>query len=389
MDEALRWTQDFSLTHGGPFFAILRSLGLARPGIRNTLRRGFAFAAVAWAPIALLEIAHWFTASDVTPLMRDPAVHVRLLLAVPLFFVAEQLLEERCGSSFRELVEGFVQRQEAVAPIAKRAARLRDSRLAEALFLALAVSSGQSVLWGLSRGSGALHGVGTHASSSTSLVWYAFVGLPLFQFLLLRSLYRWAIWSRVLIDFSRLELDLVPTHPDLAGGIGILSDPVEAFAVIALAGSEVVAATWGYRLVTDNLDPQAFASPFVLLVVLTMALAFGGLLFFGFRLWRVRLEGMRAYSEFARRYTKRFHEKWIVAPTDASPLGSSDIQSLADLGNSFEKLDHMRFVPFGPRLPILVFAATLAPMLPVLAIVKPIPELFESLGHALLGGLPR
>jgi len=319
--------------------------------------------------------------------MRDPAVHFRLLVAIPLFFLAEVLLEERCASSFHHVVEGFVRPKEAAVPIAERGVRMRDSRLAEAIFLAIAVGIGQSVLWGVSRGSGAMEGVETHPTKSAAFVWYATVALPVFQFLLLRSLYRWWIWSRMLIDLSRLDLDLVPTHPDLAGGLEIISEPVEGFAVIAFAGSGVVASTWGYRVAAQHLDPQSFASSFVLLVVLMMSLSFGPLFLFSIRLWRVRLEGIREYSEFARRYTKGFHDKWIVAATDASPLGSGDIQSLADLGNSFDRVEHMRFVPFGLRLAVLVFSVTLAPMLPILAIVKPIPEIVASLGRVLLGGL--
>jgi len=385
MHEGDRSNPEFSLTRGGPLFALLTSIGLGGTGTRDALRRSLAFAAVTWGPLAILAIAHWFSAGTPDPVARDPAVHVRLLVAIPLFFEAERLLEERCASSYRRLVEGHVRRPEIAASIARRAERLRDAWLVEATMLVIGLSFGLSLWLGMTTGSGALKGVDTSPIHSASLAWYALVGLPVFQFLLLRSLYRWAIWSGMLVRLSRIELHLVPTHPDLAGGLGELSEPVQSFAVIALAGAAVVAATWGYRVALQGIDLKVFTSPFVLLATFFLALAFAPLCFFTPRLVRARIVGLRRYSLFALRYTKLFQEKWLGEPNDESLLASPDIQGLADLGASFEKLEHMRPVPFGPRPAILVFVATFAPMVPVLAMVRPIPELLTSLGRAVLG----
>ncbi|MCK7478821.1 MAG: hypothetical protein M0C28_16690 [Candidatus Moduliflexus flocculans] len=60
-------------------------------------------------------------------------------------------------------------------------------------------------------------------------MWYGYVSLPIFQFLLLRWYFRLFIWARFLWQVSRIELSLVPTHPDRVGGLGFLSDTVYAF----------------------------------------------------------------------------------------------------------------------------------------------------------------
>jgi hypothetical protein len=388
MDEADRSNIEFSLTRGGPLFAILTSVGLVGHGEHDARRPGLVFAAISWGPMVLLALPRWATARALDPVVRDPAVHVRLLVAIPFFFLAEALLEERCASSFRRLVGGYLHRKTEAAPFARSAERLRDAWLAEAAILAISIALGQSALWGITSGSGALRGVGVRPSFTAAFVWYAVVGLPVFQFLLLRSLYRWAIWCRLLVSLSRIQLELVPTHPDGAGGISCVGEPVESFAVIVLAGASVVAATWGYRLVVDDIDSKAFASPFILLVVICMVTAFGPLFFFTVHLWRARIAGLREYSGFARRYTKLFHERWIIQANDESLLGTPDISGLADLGTSYEKLEKMKLVPFGPRLAIIVLAATFTPMVPILAIEQPIPQLVTSLGRALLGGLP-
>jgi hypothetical protein len=55
------------------------------------------------------------------------------------------------------------------------------------------------------------------------------------------------------------------------------------------------------------------------------------------------------YGGLAARYTREFHEKWIRgrAPADEPLVGSADIQSLADLANSYEVVRGTRAVPFG------------------------------------------
>ena len=72
-------------------------------------------------------------------------------------------------------------------------------------------------------------------------VWYGFVSLPLFQFLLLRWYWRIFIWTRFLWQVSRIRLNLVPTHPDLLGGLGFLANTADAFAVLLVAHGAMLA----------------------------------------------------------------------------------------------------------------------------------------------------
>ena len=65
--------------------------------------------------------------------------------------------------------------------------------------------------------------------------WYSFVSRPLFQFMLLRWYFRMFIWARFLWQCSRIELNLIPTHPDRAAGLGFLDASIAAFAPLLLA----------------------------------------------------------------------------------------------------------------------------------------------------------
>lgn len=53
-------------------------------------------------------------------------------------------------------------------------------------------------------------------------LWLTWVSNPIMQFLLLRWYLRIFIWARFLWRVSRIDLALLPTHPDRNGGLGFL-----------------------------------------------------------------------------------------------------------------------------------------------------------------------
>ena len=64
---------------------------------------------------------------------------------------------------------------------------------------------------------------------------------------------------------------------------------------------------------------------------------------------RARRKGLAEYGLLAQRYVEGFQEKWVVeyGSNSGELLGTGDIQSLADLGNSYTVVNEMRLVPFG------------------------------------------
>ena len=66
--------------------------------------------------------------------------------------------------------------------------------------------------------------------------------------------------------------------------------------------------------------------------------------------------------------SRSFEQKWVFSGLVPSGelLGSGDIQSLADLGNSYALVREMRPIPFGLDDIGRLAAATAAPLLPLL-----------------------
>jgi hypothetical protein len=104
------------------------------------------------------------------------------------------------------------------------------------------------------------------------------------------------------------------------------------------------------------------------------------LLVFSPRLEATKRIGLREHGMLAQRYVRDYDHKWLRggAPPEEPLVGSADIQSLADLGNSLVLKD-MRWVPFTLSTVPLLAATTLLPVLPLtLTMISP-EELLERL----------
>ena len=70
---------------------------------------------------------------------------------------------------------------------------------------------------------------------------------------------------------------------------------------------------------------------------------------------------------------------------DGEPLiGSADVQSLADLGNSYELVREMRVLPFTRDAVIQLGVITLLPLAPLLLTMIPLEELLKRLVQIIL-----
>ena len=80
----------------------------------------------------------------------------------------------------------------------------------------------------------------------------------------------------------------------------------------------------------------------------------------------VKRRGLLKYGALGQTYVRTFDLKWLRGrPADEPLIGSGDIQSLADLGNSYGSVEQMRVVPMS-RMALLYFVlAIVAPILPL------------------------
>ena len=217
------------------------------------------------------------------------------------------------------------------------------------------------------------------AGLSPARAWYAFFCLPFMNFILLRLLYRWFLWAWLLVRFSRFDLHTVATHPDKAGGLAHLAEPTLAFSLLLAALSAVIAAVWADRCIAEGLRFTAFADEFSIIVLLGEIAAFAPLTAFSGKLVQTRLEGLINYGLLGLRYTRAFQRRWIATRAEDGLLGTSDIQSLADLANSFEVVRTMRVAPITRDAVLGLVVATLAPVAPLALTMMSLEDLLKKL----------
>jgi hypothetical protein len=381
---------DSSLVRSGPFFRCLCRSKLIRHDRRDVLRQALWLLAITWMPIVVLELVRFGLYGGGLGILRSISVHARFLIAMPLVLVAEEGLHRTCRRTITAFAEGdFVTERDAdpTVPLVERATKLTGAPVLES-FLAVLCFASEIVIWVVTKKTGLLFQADAEATLSPARAWYAFVGLPLLNFLSLRLLYRWLIWAWLLRKLSALPLRIVPTHPDKAGGLGFLVQPTLAFAVFLSALSAVMASVWAERSIAEGIPVTNFSDEFSVIVILGEVAAFAPLASFAGSLLHTRLEGLIEYGKLGLRYTRAFNQRWVETPRDEGLLGTSDIQSLADLANSFGVVERMRVVPFSPRHVIGVFIAMAAPMLPLVLTEVPVHSLLQNVGRTLLGGLP-
>jgi hypothetical protein len=218
----------------------------------------------------------------------------------------------------------------------------------------------------------------THAG-----MWYACVSLPIFQFLLLRWYFRLLIWIRFLWQVSRIDLSLVATHPDQVGGLGFLANTVYGFSVLLVAHGAMLAAQIANRIFFAGAALMDFKAEIAVMAAFVMCVVFGPLLVFSPQLARTKRIGLDEYGTLAERYVREFDGKWLRGGAQPSEplIGSADIQSLADMGNSFSVVRSMRLAPIRRDALLLLAACVLVPLTPLLLTVMPV----EALTRKLLG----
>jgi hypothetical protein len=176
------------------------------------------------------------------------------------------------------------------------------------------------------------------------------------------------IWFRFLWQVSRINLNLIPTHPDRCAGIAFLGKSAYAFGPILFAQGAMLAGLIASRvlyrgesLLSFKLQIGGFVAFFVFAIL-------GPLLMFTPRMASARRKGLADYGLLAQRYVESFEQKWVHPDPVSSEelLGAADIQSLADLGNSYALVRDMRSVPFGLEDITRLAAATAAPLVPLL-----------------------
>jgi len=378
---------EFSLTEGGPGSSFMKRLRLVHPELgTGAARTALMLMALTWGPLFVLCLLRGLAFGGVKiPFFYDIAAHTRFLFAVPVLVLADIPIGVRLRQVVRHFIAAHLIREDEKAKFGDAlldALRFRDSRAAEMTVLVLAYAAAYNVVFGFAFQGGTWYRPESGHGLTSVGYWYAFVALPIFQFLIFRWIYRMVVWSRFLWKVSRLDLLLTPTHPDGSGGLAFLGKGLIPFGVVLFALSAVVSGAIATRVLFIGGKLEDYQWSYVALFVVGLLVFAGPMLIFVPKLIALKQRGLLEYGTLGSEYTQSFHQKWVErgkTTTREVLLGSSDIQSLADLGNSFEIIQKMRILPVQPSDFIAMVLPGLIPALPLAATVMPVGEILSRL----------
>ncbi|WP_260736359.1 hypothetical protein [Tunturiibacter lichenicola] len=386
MDAPLNVTapaSESSLIRGGPFYRAQQTIGLIRANRWDLGRRIAVLIGIAWLPLFLITALS--NPAGLRSLLTDYRVHSRVLIAIPALLVGDLLMDSLFRASFAYIRQaGLLGAADSayMDGVVTRLVRLRDAYLPELIVLALLILHDATSYRGLVDPTPWLGQDVGSGFRLTAAGWYAVVvSAPLWNFLLGLALWRWLLWTFFVFKLSRQNLKLIATHPDERGGLGFLDVSASAFAPIAFAVTNVVGSTWRHDILRHGARLNDFRLPAIVLAVLIALIAFGPLLFFGPRLAALRRRGLMEYGVLGQIHSEEFQEKWIVnrAGHEREFLQAPESSTLADFGNSFEKIAQLKPLP-ADMASVYVLAASVAiPLLAVVLAQMPLAEVIKDL----------
>lgn len=367
-----------------------RKLGLAPANGLGVMRRAMLRAGLAWfVPLIWAALNHrlWEGAPGES-LLQHFGIHARFLLAVVLLVIAEATVHKGLMRIVRQFTESGVIGTAARAPferVLQDMRRLRDTTLPWALLLGLVLAwmimdtpeaHTDALSWALD-GNGQL-GFGGW--------WVVYVSRPIFVALLLAWLWRLLLVVILFARIGRLDLSLVPTHPDRAGGLDFVQALPGAFAPVSLALSAVLSAHWAHDIVYHEVTLQALKLPAIAFVVISACLCLLPLLMLAPALLAAKQRARPAYAALVGEHGRMVHRRWILREPVADPtlLEAAEIGPVADTAAIYGAVKAMRLAPIGMRAMLAIVLPIALPMLVTAALQIPLKDIIPKLLKALV-----
>ena len=375
-----------SLVRGDLLFRLQRKIGLIPENGLGIGRRAVFWSLLAWLPITLWawQNGYLLPVDGGEPLLAHFGINARLLLAVPLFIVAEGMMHSTLTTLLPRLVSSGVVppgQLDRLRSVLNDIARLRDSVLPWiAIFAALAsfflVSRPSEVphelSWAKDQSDGAGMGLGVW--------WYLYVGRTIFLTLLLAWLWRLALLFILFKRIAGLELSMVPTHPDRCAGLGFMARIPVMFVPVVLGISSVFASGWAHQVVYHDVTIASLRVEIIAFVVVVPLVFLAPFISFLGLMLKTKKQGLLDYGDLIGRHGRLVRERWIDGKQVANDpiLDAPELGPIADTAAPYELIGKIRPLPLtmGSLVPLL--GAAVLPMVILAALDLPLKTVLKS-----------
>lgn len=216
--------------------------------------------------------------------------------------------------------------------------------------------------------------------------WHVLVSIPIALILLFGWLWRLLLWGLFLWRVSRLDLHLVPAHPDLSGGLQFVGASVRAFPMLCFALGAVVAGGVANRVVHQEMHLIDFKYIIATLVVVILILFVAPLMAFTRKILQARRRGIFEYGALAGAVGRQLERKWLnrESNVDEGVLEVPHFSATTDLNQVVSNVYQIKSVPLDLQDLIAVVVAVLLPFVPVLLYEIPLNVILPDLMKLLL-----
>lgn len=379
------------LFDGGPPARLQTVLGVLALGRPHFALRVLIAIALTWLPLLALTALQSAMSGDasVGAFLTDYAAHARFLVALPLLLLGEKICLPQLGAIVRHFRDtGLIapQDRDSFNRALVSTVRLRDSLRLEIAVLTISVAIALTIFVELpAHIFPAWHhlAAGGQGGISPAGLWHALVSTPILFILSLGWLWRLVLWTRFLWLVSRLNLCVMPAHPDGAGGLKFLGFSTQSFSVLACAFGAIVAGTVANRVTHDGASLFSFRYLIAGFDVLCLVLFVSPLLVFSGKLMEAWWRGSREYGALARYIGRALERKWLNREVGSEALEANDFSAAVDFYSVAANACTINIVPVAMRNIFILAAGAMLPFVPILLVAVPPTVLVQKLAGLL------
>ncbi len=365
----------FSLCEGGRFHAALTRAGLAG-GPRGRIILVGVLLALGWLPLLLLSAAGGTALRGVDhPFLTDLGAWVRFVIVIPILVFAEPMADRVLGLVVQLYRRSGLVRDADLPTFdsaVDRAMRRATSDTAELLLLLTALTFPHLLVASLPHLPAGTAWFGTAIDGQVRISaagrWYAWVALPLVQFLLLRWFWRIGAWWQLAWRVSKLDLSWAAAHPDAAGGLGFFVWSPRAFRSVFVGLSTLAAAAASNQIQFGGRSLTDARTGILALIVCECLLLLAPQFFFMKALLRARYAALVGYGLTATAMTREFERRVMdpEASRGTELLDSPRSSAMIDYASTYGLVTAMRTTGISLREILAIVVPIAAPFAPLL-----------------------
>jgi hypothetical protein len=381
-------SEDFLLSEGGPFHKALVKMNLYNKQGKLAL----VSLCISWLPLVIITaIEGTLYSGTQLPFLQDVAMQARVLVALPMLIMIKLAIDSKVIAVAKYLSDALMspeERQLILTTALRRAKKLTSSALTEILLLLIVIGATISFVK-----SGAYSALETGTTSwmtssaegnqtlSVAGYWAIIISIPIFQFLLLRWLWRYFVWMLLLFRLSKAKLNLLPTHADRAGGLGIIMLAQRSFNLIFVAGSVVISGQFIAQLLDHPDSFNTIKGEAIAYIVICIVFILIPLLFFTGKLFKTKNEGLLHLSNLGATLSRKFEREWVNDLPIEKRIEEQQVDPsmVYDYSGIYDSVQQLRTIPVTPRDIIGMGLTLFVPFIPILFIHFSVGELLQRI----------